>query len=481
MGASVVVKSPGVRKQNALLLVDCVVIASVVMLGHLAALHFNFTKFRHCLAAEIPELLLLTFTLVLTLYVFDMYNVRSFLFMTGRLVRITFAVLSAMGFAAVFMYLGRFKAHLTVYALLPLLLIPILYYWREFFFSTLVKRKKRMRVLLVGDDPINEMIDREVFLDPISEHQVVKMVGKVREAGPPGRASLGGIVRAHSIDMVVFSLGVTEEYSSDLLALKAGGVEIFDSLTFYKLITGRVPISNLKDSVISCLSGRLPMPSYYRNAKRLIDIVLSLFGLIVSFPVVALAALLVWLESPGPILFKPERMGENGRPIRLLKLRTMYCRSEGEEGSLFTQANDSRVTKVGAFLRRTGLDEFPQLLNVLRGDMSLVGPRPIEEVFVEKYIRTTPLYYMRSSMKPGISGWAQVMQVGYPNTDRAQMEKLQYDLFYITHASLFLDGVIILKTLKKFLNFGSHDRRPAAAKHPSLEQVDERVKEFVLN
>ncbi len=477
MGASVVVKSPGVRKQNALLLVDCVAIASVFLLGHLAALHFNIAKFQRCLAGEVPELVLITFTQVLALYVFDMYNVRSFLFMSGRLVRITFAVLSAMAFAAIFMYLGRFHAHLTVYTLFTLMLIPVLYFWREFFYTTLVKKKRKVRVLLVGDDPINDLIDKEVFLDPISEHQVVKMVGKVKE----GRAPLSSIVRAHSIDVVVFSLGVTEEFSSDLLALNAKGIEIFDSLTFYKLITGRVPISNLKDSVISCLSGRLPMPSYYKNLKRLIDIMLSLFGIVVSLPAIALAALLVWIESPGPVLFEPEHMGENGRPIKLLKLRTMYCRKEGEEGSLFTKANDSRVTKVGAFLRKTGLDEFPQLFNVLRGDMSLVGPRPIEEVFVDRYIKTTPLYYMRSSMKPGISGWAQVNQVGYPNTDSAQMVKLQYDLFYITHASLFLDCVIILKTLKKFLNFGSHDRRPAASRNPLIEKVDERVKDFVLN
>ncbi|MGV8124376.1 MAG: sugar transferase [Candidatus Xenobiia bacterium LiM19] len=272
--------------------------------------------------------------------------------------------------------------------------------------------------------------------------------------------SLEDLVTRQRIDVLVFSPHTLENHTRALLKLKSLGMEIYDSITFYELMTGKVPIFDLRDTTLSYLSGSLPISSYYRNVKRLIDILLSLFGLLISVPFVALSAILLQIESPGPIFFKPERVGENGKPIKLLKLRTMGGKGGGP---LFTQTNDQRVTQIGRIVRKFGFDEFPQMFNVLRGDMSLIGPRPIEQVFVDKYSEMTPLYYLRLSIKPGVSGWAQVNQVEYPNSDESQLEKLQYDLFYCSHASLFLDLIIIFKTIKKFFNFG-YDNRAARQK-----------------
>jgi exopolysaccharide biosynthesis polyprenyl glycosylphosphotransferase len=491
MGASVLVKSPYVRRQYVLIFVDALIILATIVLAHFIGTRFNVTSLAKSLPLEARDIVITLLAQLTLLYIFDLYNVKSFSLLAGRLVRIAISVSLGTAVSAVIFYIGRLPSHLVVFFIQVPLLTMTIYTWRELFYRLFLKNPRKRRVLLIGDDPLNTLIYKEVVMDPIADYEVVCLVSRETSRGSYTKVGnclmldnikLDEVTRCERIDVVVFSLQALEEFAEELLHLKALGMESIDSLTFYKLLTGRVPIVSVSDSMISCLSGKLPMPSYYKNVKRLIDIALSLFGIIVSFPAMALASLLVWLESPGPIFFKPERIGENGKPLKLYKLRTMYHTREGQQGPLFTQDHDTRITRVGKLLRKTGLDEFPQLLNVLRGEMSLIGPRPIEQVYVEKYIKKTPLYYLRISMKPGISGWAQVTQTGYPNTDWAQLVKLQYDLFYISHASLFLDIVIILKTMKKFFNFGAHDKRTPHVMDmsPQLEHVDDKMKKPVL-
>jgi len=184
----------------------------------------------------------------------------------------------------------------------------------------------------------------------------------------------------------------------------------------------------------------------FEHIKRLSDILLATLGLLLSLPLMALCALGIWLEDRGPILFTQTRIGKDRRPFKLYKLRTMRCRPAEQSGDKYTQAADPRITRIGRFLRSSRLDEFPQLLNVLLGDMSMIGPRAEWDELVRHYETAIPCYHFRHLLKPGITGWA---QVNYPYGANLQdtLRKLEYDLYYIRHFSFRLDAAIILKTI----------------------------------
>jgi len=184
----------------------------------------------------------------------------------------------------------------------------------------------------------------------------------------------------------------------------------------------------------------------FEHIKRLSDILLATLGLLLSLPLMLLCALAIWLEDRGPILFTQTRIGQDRRPFKLYKLRTMRCRPDAQSGNKYTQAADPRITRVGRFLRTSRLDEFPQLINVLLGDMSMIGPRAEWDELVRHYETAIPCYHFRHLLKPGITGWA---QVNYPYGANLQdtLRKLEYDLYYIRHFSFRLDAAIILKTI----------------------------------
>lgn len=178
--------------------------------------------------------------------------------------------------------------------------------------------------------------------------------------------------------------------------------------------------------------------------KRASDIFLGVIGLIVAVPVMILCGIAIWLEDRGPIFFTQNRVGRNRVTFRVFKLRTMKSRCV--PGNRYTQSIDPRITKVGHFLRTSRLDEFPQLWNVLKGDMSLIGPRAEWDTLVKEYEKEIPCYHFRHLVKPGITGWA---QVNYPYGANMEdtIRKLEYDLYYIRHFSFFLDAAIVLKTI----------------------------------
>ena len=184
--------------------------------------------------------------------------------------------------------------------------------------------------------------------------------------------------------------------------------------------------------------------------KRLFDVTLAFCGLILAAPVMLLVAAAIKLESPGSILYRQSRSGQNGCVFILNKFRSMRQDAEKETGPVWAAQSDSRVTRVGAFLRRTRLDELPQLFNVLVGHMSFIGPRPERPEFVQDLQRQIPFYMKRLSVKPGITGWAQVKYRYGSSVDDA-LEKLQYDLYYIKNLSLFLDFLILLNTVQVVL------------------------------
>jgi exopolysaccharide biosynthesis polyprenyl glycosylphosphotransferase len=187
-----------------------------------------------------------------------------------------------------------------------------------------------------------------------------------------------------------------------------------------------------------------------RWTKRGIDLILSFVMAVLSFPLMVLTAIAIRLESSGPVLYCQERVGENGRTFTLCKFRSM--RTDAEEGGtpIWATDGDARITWVGGFIRKTRLDELPQLWNVVRGDMSFVGPRPERAFFVAELAKDIPYYQQRHVVRPGLTGWAQV-RYRYGSSREDAMEKLRYDLYYIKHLSVFFDLTIVFDTVKVVL------------------------------
>jgi len=262
-----------------------------------------------------------------------------------------------------------------------------------------------------------------------------------------GITDLARVIAEHHIDRVVVSL--TDRRGrlpiEALLRAKLSGVRVEDATTTYERLTGKILIDDLKPSWLIFSDG-FQASRLTRAVKRTLDLALAVLGLIFAAPLMVLTAVAVKLGSRGPILYWQERVGEHGRVFTLCKFRSM--RTDAEDGTpVWACDGDERVTGVGRFIRVTRLDELPQLWNVLRGDMSFVGPRPERPFFVQQLATAIPFYMERHVAKPGITGWAQV-KYRYGASIEDAMEKLRYDLYYIKHMSVFFDLTIVLDTVK---------------------------------
>lgn len=230
-----------------------------------------------------------------------------------------------------------------------------------------------------------------------------------------------------------------------LLACRTNGVRILDAAAFYERSHGAIPIDSLKASWLVYGSGFLQGPGR-RAAKRLFDIVSSLLLLVIGLPVMVVAAVAIKLDSAGPVIYRQQRIGHGGRLFWCLKLRSMRTDAEKDGIARWATKGDARITRVGAFIRKTRIDELPQLFSVLRGDMSMVGPRPERPAFVEQLREQIPLYDLRHGIKPGVTGWAQV-RYRYGETVEDARQKHQFDLYYIKNNSIWLDLRVLVETV----------------------------------
>jgi sugar transferase (PEP-CTERM system associated) len=235
----------------------------------------------------------------------------------------------------------------------------------------------------------------------------------------------------------------------ELLDCKLQGVKVTDAATFFERETCQIRVDSLQPSWL-VFGGGFDQSFARTFMKRSFDLVCSIIILAVTFPIMLIAALMVWLEDRGPIFYSQERVGEDSKPFRVLKFRSMRADAEKSGKPQWAAQNDPRVTRVGNFMRRTRIDELPQILNVFKGEMSFVGPRPERPYFVEQLIEVVPYYNVRHSIKPGITGWAQV-RYGYGSSAEDALQKLQYDLYYVKNNSLFLDVLVLIDTLKVVL------------------------------
>ena len=231
----------------------------------------------------------------------------------------------------------------------------------------------------------------------------------------------------------------------ELLDCKVAGLRVSDLSTYFERMLCQIRIDHVRAGWLIFGDG-FAQGKFRTVAKRLFDIASALLLLVVAAPVMLATAVAIALESKGPIFYVQERVGRNGRSIWVLKFRSMREDAEREGQPQWATRKDSRVTRVGAIIRRFRVDELPQLLNVLKGDMSLVGPRPERPFFVEQLTREIPYYAVRHSVKPGVTGWAQV-RYQYGATVEDSLQKLQYDLYYVKNHSIFLDIVILFETI----------------------------------
>jgi len=313
----------------------------------------------------------------------------------------------------------------------------------------------RTRILIFGTGPAALVVGNTLkaadpnahivgYVAGPNEHEPAVLIHEILTL----EGTLPEMARKLGVDEIVVAL--TERRAGSmplrqLLDCKVSGTNVYDLNTHFEKTLGQIRVDYLSASWLIFGDG-FNQGALRTAIKRVFDIFCAAVLLVLSTPIMAVAAVCIKLESPGPMLYRQERVGQNGRNFSIAKFRSMRNDAEKDGRPQWAQANDARVTRVGAIIRRLRIDELPQLINVLRGDMSLVGPRPERPFFVEQLTQEIPFYALRHSVKPGVTGWAQV-RYPYGATVEDSQEKLQYDLYYVKNHTLFLDLVVLMETV----------------------------------
>ncbi|HXF75522.1 MAG TPA: TIGR03013 family XrtA/PEP-CTERM system glycosyltransferase [Methylomirabilota bacterium] len=336
--------------------------------------------------------------------------------------------------------------------------------WRLGFMGVIKRAGIRAKVLIVGNRPIGRLVAEELYLKKKLGMEVMGFIGQEvgrvsLSYGNPKKVeipvfspnSLAGLVVGRGVNRILLAGAdqLPTAYYNELVAVRAMGVPVEDCHSFYERLASKIAIADLPPEWIA-LSKGFRRDRLILAAKRTIDVVASFFGLLLSAPISLLVAIAIRLESPGPILYRQERVGQNEKRFILYKFRSMTHNAEASSGPVWAAQDDPRVTRLGAIIRKLRIDEIPQMINVLKGEMSFVGPRPERPFFVEQLKQKIPYYDLRHSVKPGITGWAQICY-RYGDSEQDAVEKLQYDLYYIKHMSPIFDLQIIFESLKVIL------------------------------
>jgi sugar transferase (PEP-CTERM system associated) len=397
----------------------------------------------------------------LCLYYAELYDLRSITDRRDLVVRLVQSLgATSLLLAFVYFWFPALIIERGVFLIAASLVIPIVAGWRVAFDWVTKRIGPHERLLLVGTSPAAVALARDIharqqelgveivgFVDP-DPSRVGERLGHPDIIGT--LEDIPSIVRARGVHRVIVSVAEARGMlpMETLLQMKLDGAAKFDHLaTAYEEYTGKIAIENLRPSWLVFSSG-FRKTSSRTLAKRLVDVVAAVIGLIVAGPLMLLIAAAVRLTSPGPALYHQRRVGQHGRVFTVHKFRSMRADAEAATGAVWAAKNgDPRTTPLGRFLRKTRLDELPQLWNILAGDMSLVGPRPERPEFVTELTKQIPFYGQRHVVKPGLTGWAQV-RYSYGASVEDALEKLQYDLYYIKNMSLALDFYIGFETLR---------------------------------
>ncbi len=393
------------------------------------------------------------------LYFFDLYDLSV---ITTDFIDWLARIIQAFGFGCIILA--------VIYYLLPQMVISTKIFWSSYiviclaivlwrilYFKILNARLFSQPIVLIGTGNLAMDIAREIEEKKDSGYKISAFVGARPPSYNPNNAPVfadaSNLLKhcaAAEVHRIIIALDDRRGTMPvrNLLQCKLQGIEIDEGITFYEAITGKILVKKVNPGWLIFSEGFRTGRIRYL-VKRAMDIVFSVSGLLFSLPVTLPTALLIKLESPGPVFYCQERVGEKGKPFKVVKFRSMRQDAE-KNGAVWAQENDPRVTRIGAFIRRTRIDEIPQMWNVLKGEMSFVGPRPERPVFVERLTRVIPYYSLRHSVKPGLTGWAQVCYP-YGASEEDALRKLEYDLYYIKNSSVFIDILVVFRTVKTIL------------------------------
>lgn len=319
----------------------------------------------------------------------------------------------------------------------------------------------KRRILVLGAGELAAQVEG---LRRRSDWQDIELVGYVPLPGEspavqprktlPLISTLRELVQRQRVDEIVVAIGDRRRHFpiNEILDCKMSGVQVIDIVDFFERQTGRINIDSLNPSSLIYADGYIDAV-IRTTMHRMFDLVVSIVMLIITLPITLATAFVIWIESGlrGPVLYRQTRVGRDGRLFRILKFRSMTVDAEGQGGAQWAVPGDSRVTFIGAVIRVTRIDELPQLVNVLKGEMSFVGPRPERPEFVESLANEIPFYDLRHRVNPGITGWAQICYPYGASREDAK-DKLEYDLYYIKNYSLFLDLMILIQTAQVILS-----------------------------
>jgi len=333
----------------------------------------------------------------------------------------------------------------------------VLVMWRHLFWVLNRSSRLSQRTLLIGTGPLAQALPYEIAVRPELGIDLLGFVGPEVESSETDLFKLGeleqldDLVEERNISRLIITMrdrrGALPVEA--LLAIKSRGVTVQDGVQVYEAITGKIHLESLRPSWLLFSNGFCVSKAMLLY-KRVASIIFSILGLVVSLPVMMIVALAIRLDSPGPILFRQKRVGRGGKQFTIFKFRTMFQGSDSHGAWKPAEKRDRRFTRLGKWLRRTRLDELPQLYNILRGDMYFIGPRPFTSNLENDFSQQIPFYSYRWRIKPGATGWAQT-QRGYCSSLEDNAEKLSYDLYYVKNLSLGLDCLILFQTIKILL------------------------------
>ncbi|MGC2424829.1 MAG: sugar transferase [Nitrospirota bacterium] len=420
---------------------------------------FDYVKHRLPLFIIFMVIFFICFTIA------DLYDLKKDFRRAQHLLHVLAACAVAMVISTLFFYSSTTYIGRGIFAVSGVLIFLSASLIRSLSTSLGSQKKWQKKVLIVGAGKSGQKLLKTVNEYPNCGMNIVGFVdddrSKVGEniGGKPvlGRCNeLIGLAGKQNADIVVVCItnNKSDALVRNLIRCHYNLITVMDMPSFFEAITGKLPLDHITDEWLlhyAMSSDR----GIYRKIKRLFDIVLSFVLLYVTSSVVLLATLLIRLDSKGELFYKQERVGMNFKKFHIIKFRTMVADAERDTGAVWASKGDRRITRVGKYLRKFRIDEIPQLMNVLMGDMSFVGPRPERDVFIRELEKDMPAYGHRLAVKPGITGWAQVMYP-YAATKEESKEKLRYDLYYIKNMSIILDTLIALKTVRTVISCGGH-------------------------
>ncbi|MHB8525033.1 MAG: sugar transferase [Candidatus Acidiferrales bacterium] len=406
------------------------------------------------------KILIVASVFIMCMYYFDLYdsvvlsNRREVLTRLVQVLGTVCILLALLYYAFPTLELGR-----GIFLIGFLLVALFVFVWRRLFLLVNTMPRFAERALILGDGPLAKPLIEEIEM---RSELGVRIVGQLRhlENGSGSAPQLSETeqfdqlcrqIETYRASRIIIAMGERRGRLpvEALLRLKSRGIRIQDGAEVFEAITGKVPIESLRLSWLLFSPG-FHVPRLLLIYKRLFSFLISSICFVITAPIMALVAIAIRLDSPGPAIFKQERIGEGGKPFTLFKFRTMVDGADRDDNYRPAEKADDRFTRVGKLLRRTRLDELPQLFNILRGDMYFVGPRPFVPNQEQECLEKIPYYRQRWAVKPGATGWAQINR-GYCVTIEDNTEKLAYDLFYIKNISLGLDLLIMFQTIKILL------------------------------